>query len=226
MRQLVLEIPPLHQPSFDNFVIGKNHENILLLKNWTQRIGDPLVYLWGESGSGKSHLLTALKELLTQHQHNIEFIAATPETILKESQSPFLLIDDVQRLSSEGAVSLFNRFNERREEGLRLLVSGDAPPHQLSLLPDLSTRLSWGLVLRLHALSDENKVEALQKHAINLGFHLSNELAQYLLQRWQRDIRSLLQVLEELNRWSLSLHKPITMPLVRDALNNLKELSV
>ncbi|MBU6468075.1 MAG: DnaA regulatory inactivator Hda [Betaproteobacteria bacterium] len=226
MRQLVLEIPPLHQPSFDNFVIGKNSETIALLNHWIQGHGDPFIYLWGESGSGKSHLLQAIQALLVAHQQSSQYIVATPETQIEESQDTYLLIDDVQQLSRQGAVSLFNRFNERREQALYLLVSGDAPPHQLPLLPDLTTRLSWGLVLRLQPLSDDNKIDALQKHAQNLGFDLSSELAHYLLQRWHRDIRSLLQVLEELNRWSLSLHKPITMPLVRDALNNLKEPSV
>ncbi|KXW56379.1 DnaA regulatory inactivator Hda [Ferrovum sp. PN-J185] len=225
MRQLVLEIPPLHQPSLDNFVIGNNAETISLLFNWLSGEGEQIIYLWGEEGIGKSHLLMALHEKLQSTQQSVQFVKITEGTLFDECKDQFLLIDDVHKLSRAGAISLFNRFNERREQQLSLLVSGDAPPHQLPLLPDLATRLSWGLVLRLHALSDEEKIKALQQHAHNLGFHLPQELAWYLLQRWQRDIRSLLQVLEELNRWSLSLHKPITMPLIRDALNNLREQS-
>jgi DnaA family protein len=225
MRQLVLEIPPLHQPSLNNFVTGNNTETLSLLHTWLKGHGEQIIYLWGEEGIGKSHLLMALHDQLQASQRSVQLIKATDSTIIDECTDQFLLVDDVHNLSREGAISLFNRFNERREQHLFLLVSGDAPPHQLSLLPDLATRLSWGLVLRLHALSDEEKIEALQQHAYNLGIHLSHELALYLLQRWHRDIRSLLQVLEELNRWSLSLHKPITMPLIRDALNNLREQS-
>ncbi len=219
MRQLILDITPGGPPRLEDFVTGRNAEVVQTLQQWVRGEGtERFVYLWGEPGAGKSHLLQALCPT--------RYVACAPDTRFLPDPDPLLLVDDVDRLSPEGAVSLFHRYNERRDEGGRLLVSGPCPPAQLALLPDLATRLGWGLVLRVHALDDPEKMAALQTRAAHMGVSLPQEAARYILTHWTRDTASLFALMQELNRWSLSAHRAIiTIPLIRDALASLQPRS-
>jgi DnaA family protein len=216
MRQLILDIAPGEPPRLEDFVVGRNAEVLDTLQQWVRgACPERFVYLWGEPGAGKSHLLQALCPG--------RYVACTPDTRFLPDPDPLLLVDDVARLSPEGAVTLFHRYNERRDEGARLLASGPCPPGQLSLLPDLATRLGWGLVLRVHALDDTEKMAALQARAAHMGVSLPQEAARYILTHWTRDTASLFALMQELNRWSLSAHRAIiTIPLIRDALASLQ----
>ncbi|MDE1941723.1 MAG: DnaA regulatory inactivator Hda [Betaproteobacteria bacterium] len=216
MRQLVLDITPGEPPRLEDFVTGRNAEVILALRQWAEgREGERFIYLWGSPGSGKTHLLRAL----ALHR----YVACTADTRFKPDPHPLLLVDDVDRLSPEGAESLFHRFNERRDEDARLLATGPCPPGQLALLPDLATRLGWGLVLRVHALEDHEKITALETRAAQMGVRLAPDASRYILTHWARDTGSLFSLMQELNRWSLSTHRPmITVPLVREALAALQ----
>ncbi len=215
MRQLVLDISPGAPKQLDQFVVGANAEVLHLLQQWlTQPHTEPFVYLWGEPGSGKSHLLQAL---VPHH-----YVCAHAALVLQPDPEPLLALDDVHCLSPAGATSLFHRFNERRESQHRLLTSGPCPPAQLPLAAEVRTRLGWGLVLRVHPLNDLQKQQALQSHAAQLGAHLPEESARYILTHWTRDMRSLFELIRELDRWSVSIHRPVlTIPLIRAALSAL-----
>ncbi len=216
MRQLILDIAPGGPPRLEDFVTGRNAEVVETLRQWVSgKSPERFVYLWGEPGAGKSHLLKALAPS--------RYVACQPDTRFASDPHALLLVDDVARLSPEGAVSLFHRYNERRDEGRRLLASGPCPPGQLSLLPDLATRLGWGLVLRVHSLDDQEKMAALQARAARMGVSLPQEAARYILTHWTRDTASLFALMQELNQWSLSTHRAsITIPLIRDALASLQ----
>jgi len=219
MRQLILDIALGETPRLEDFVTGRNAEVLETLQQWVRgESTERFIYLWGEPGAGKSHLLQALCPA--------HYVACTPDTRFEPDSAPLLLVDDVERLSAEGAVTLFHRYNERRDEGGRLLASGPCPPSQLSLLPDLATRLGWGLVLRVHSLDDPEKMAALQARAAHMGVSLPQEAARYILTHWTRDTSSLFALMQELNRWSLSAHRAIiTIPLIRDALASLQPRS-
>lgn len=216
MRQMVLDITPGAPPRLEDFVTGRNAEVIQALQQWVAgNDGERMVYLWGEPGAGKTHLLRSL----APERH----VACDARTRFEPDSHPLLLVDNVDQLSPEGAVSLFHRYNERREEGLRLLATGPCPPGQLALLPDLATRLGWGLVLRVHALGDTEKIAALEARAMQMGIRLAPDAGRYILTHWARDTGSLFSLMGELNRWSLSTHRPqITVPLVREALAALQ----
>jgi DnaA family protein len=234
MRQLVLDIQPAGPPTLDDFVVGRNAEVLAALRQWMNGVGERFIYLWGEPGAGKTHLLNAVDAVgathLPQglqgaesalHQQDV-LISCDAQTRFEPSDASALRADNVERLSPEGAVSLFNRYNERREGTGRLLVTGYCAPAQLPLLPDLATRLGWGLVLRVHALDDSEKVAALQSRAQHLGAHLPADAARYILTRWTRDTSSLFALMNELNTWSLSAQRAITIPLIRDALTSIQ----
>jgi len=208
MRQLVLEISPPPEPAFEGFVTGRNDELVAKLKDVAAgRVAETLVYVWGERGCGRSHLLGATLRAA-------------------QDRSRLTIADDVDVLDAEGQVALFNRINEIRESpaGVRgtLLAAGSAPPAQLALREDLKSRLAWGLVYQVRTLTDSEKAGYLRDAAARRGLAISEEVVAYLLTHVRRDLPSLVAILAHLDAYSLSRQRPLTLPLVRAALAELR----
>jgi len=225
MKQLLLDIAPPSPPTLDNFVPGRNLELLQTLNNILGgREQERFVYLWGGKGCGKSHLLQAVVETFTQnkldavyikcgftHNINAEFSAI--------SKFDCLAVDDVDHLNASAQIGLFNLYNHIRDEGHALmLVCGSASPIQLTLRKDLVTRLGWGLVYRVHELSDEEKIQAMKSHAASRGFDLPQDVCVYLLRHGQRDLPSLMATLDALDLYSLTDQRQITIPMLRKLL--------
>ena len=193
MKQLALGISPPPQPTLDNFVPGANAELLARLRELQAgTFRESVLYLWGEPGSGKSHLLGAC--------------------------SAQAAADDVETLDDVAQVELFNRINEARQSGGAVLAAGNAPPAQLPLREDLKSRLAWGLVYQIKPLSDEERTLYLRAEAARRGMQIPEEVISYLLTRMRRDLRSLTSVLDRIDQVSLELKRPITLPLVREAV--------
>jgi DnaA family protein len=217
MNQLLLDITPHWWPTFDNFVAGRNQELLSVLHHALAG-GDTerCVYLWGAAGSGKSHLLQAcVSAAQNSHQDAIYAQGCVPQ------RAEVVALDDVESLGDEAQIALFNLYNRIRDRGGMLLVSGRGPLSQLSLRPDLRTRLGWGLVYQLHGLSDDERAQALIRHAQHKGFALPSEVTQYLLRHGRRDLPSLLAVLDALDEHSLRLHRAPSVPLLKEVLQNI-----
>jgi DnaA family protein len=199
VQQLPLEISPPPEQSFDSFLAGANAEALARVRSLAEgTLAEAIVYLWGEPGSGRSHLLRAAAR-------------ANPSLVLA---------DDVQTLDPDAQQALFNAINAAREGRAAVLAAGDAPPAQLTLREDLRTRLAWGLVYQLKALTDAEKAQHLRAEAGRRGLELSDEVVGYLLTRLPRDLYSLKAVLDRLDRHSLVRQRPLTLPLVREALQS------
>ena len=163
MRQLVLDLLPENPPSLDNFVPGANAQALTAVSAWKKaRHHEPFLFLWGESGAGKTHLLRACSS------HYVDASAAPDlpglDAVTGEASDHFA-VDNVDALDATGQITLFNLFNRLRAAGGRLLAAASQPPLQLALREDLRTRLGSGLIFRLHALSDEEKISALAAQA-------------------------------------------------------------
>ena len=198
MRQLPLPISAAAQPSLDNYVAGANAEALERVRELAAgRLREAILYLWGEPGSGRTHLLRAAA-------------AANPAIVTA---------DDVETLDPERQQALFNAINAAREGGPGVLAAGGVPPARLALREDLRTRLGWGLVYQLKPLSDPEKASHLRAQAAHRGLELSDEVVWYLLNHLPRDLASLHAVLDRLDRHSLARQRPVTLPLVRDALS-------
>lgn len=216
MDQLLLDITPDWQPSFDNFVVGSNCELLSALHHaLSGGSSERCIYLWGAAGSGKSHLLQAC-------------VSAAPHANYARASVPQLAdavaVDDVDLLDDAAQIELFNLYNQMREQGGMLLMSGEQSPLHLDLRADLRTRLGWGLVYQVHGLSDEDKGEALAQHAKARGFTLAPEIAQYLLRHGRRDLPSLLAALDALDEHSRRLHRAPSVPLLKEVINNQRNL--
>jgi DnaA-homolog protein len=218
MRQLVLDINPGVTPTLDNFVIGRNAEVVDTLRAFVA--GEPaerFVYLWGEHGAGKSHLLRAIasnftwgKAVYRLCEEGMGFGAAP--------DGDLFLVDNVQRLTDSGQISLFNVYNDLREGRGMLIVTGDTPPAELKVRDDLKTRLAWGLAYQLHVLNEHETAAALKRHAHGRGMFLSDEVVNYLFSHWKRDLPSLLMALDKLDEFSLEAKRPVSIPLLKQAL--------
>ena len=221
MKQLALDFASPALPTLENFVAGRNGELLANLKRLVARQApERFFYIWGRPGSGRSHLLKATVAGLQGAGAAAVFIACTAGTRLDEKldRMEFIALDDVDRLDGEGQIAAFDRYNGLRERNGALLAGGSAPPVQLKLREDLVTRLAWGLVYQVHALTDTEKAQALADYAAGRGFHLLPDVSEYLLKRASRDLPSLVATLDALDRYSLETKRPITVPLARELL--------
>ena len=229
MKQLALDFVVTPSPTFANFVAGRNTE---LLQHLTRlAAGDTrerFIYIWGLAGSGRTHLLKSAVAAAQSAGASAAYIAASGATRFAADMvlMDCVAVDDVDQLDARAQIELFNIYNGLREQNATLLVSGNAPPVQLKLREDVVTRLGWGLVYQVHALSDEEKTQALMIHAEGRGFRLSGEVCNYLLHHVRRDLPSLLAMLDVLDRHSLETRRQITIPLVRDLLQAAQPPSV
>jgi DnaA family protein len=220
MSQLLLDISPDKQPTLDNFVVGRNQELLSALRNALSGGGsERSFYVWGESGSGKSHLLQACVRAAKDMQKNAVFAQGKVPPRSLDMGVAVVAVDDVEQLDDAAQVELFNLYNQMREGGGMLLVSSKESALHIKLRDDLRTRLGWGLVYQVHALSDEEKALALSQHAQSKGFVLSPEVTQYLLRHGRRDLPSLIAVLDALDEHSLSLHRAPSVPLLKEVMH-------
>jgi DnaA family protein len=197
MRQLALRISPPPQPSLDNFVPGANAELLLRLREFQEsRFKETILYLWGDTGSGKSHLLRA---------------CAGPN-----------VVDDVEKLDEASQIALFNTINDARQSGGKVLAAGNAPPPLLPLREDLKSRLAWGLVYHVKPLTDDERATYLRAEAGRRGMRVPDEVIGYLLTHVRRDLPTLVAILDEVDRASLEKKHPITLPLVKTALKEME----
>jgi DnaA-homolog protein len=218
--QLTLPLMPPPEPGLGNFVPGRNEELLALLRRLPTAVAEErIVFLWGEVGCGKTHLLQAVcREPWPWPATYVQggfvadpFLLVLPATVA---------IDDVERLNPEAQLALFNLVNRIREEGGVLLACGAAPPAHLGVPLELASRLASGLVFRVQGLSDEEKALALREAARARGFVLPEEVGHYLLRHYPRDMPRLVQLLGQLDEASLALGRPITVPLVRALLRD------
>jgi len=202
MQQLLLELAPPPPPTLENFSPGRNSAAVKALRE-ALADGERFVFLWGPGGSGKTHLLRAFSEAAA---------AARLEAAA---------VDDVARLGEAEQIALFDLCNRLRASKGALAASGAAPPARLALRADLRSRLASGIVLQLHPLSDTDKAAALHGHAVGRGIALEAELIRYLLTHFDRDMGTQIAVLDALDRYSLQRKRPITLPLLKEALGSL-----
>jgi DnaA family protein len=220
VKQLAFDFSVATAPTLDNFVVGCNAEVVDTLRDAACGNRERFIYLWGAAGSGRTHLLRAAVFALQRAGVAAAYHACTPDMALPRDliELRAVAIDDVERSSEDGQIALFNLYNTLRENGGTLIAAGRVAPMQLGLRPDLVSRLAWGLVYEVHALTDAEKARALADRAATRGFTLQPDVARYLLTHARRDMPALLATLDALDRYSLEAKRPVTVPLLRELL--------
>jgi len=222
--QIPLGLQPGSLFHFNTFVEGKNALAVGLLKQCATGEGEQQIYLWGKSGNGKSHLLQAACQYAANHQRTVCYFTAqqifgqSPEIFDNLEQLQLICLDELEQwlVDTHWQEALFDLINRVREQGNRLIMASLYSPEAGNIgLSDLRSRLGWGPVFQLHSLSDTQKVYAMQIRAKQSGLVLSDSVAQYLLQRYPRNLADQFQRLDILDREAMSGHRPLTIPLIK-----------
>jgi DnaA family protein len=226
MKQIALDIGVSVGASLANFHPGHNAAALAHLELWMAgRTRSPVpTFLWGHNGSGKTHLLQAVAHHIEQQGALVGWMDKS--TVQPDEFNPaweVLLLDDVQTFSAVQQHMAFNWFVNAATPGSArqpwVLAAGCVPPQDLPLREDLRTRLGWGHVFHLQLLDDDQRRDVLLKHSQALGMHLGNDLLDYLLSRFSRDLGHLIDLLEQLDNYALQTQRPLTIPLLRAMLD-------
>jgi DnaA family protein len=223
MKQLALDIGLARPPSLGSFLAGPNEAAWRHLQLWA---GSPTrspvpTYLWGASGSGKTHLLKAVAETLREQGASAGWldptIAEPPEF---DERWAVVLLDDTHLYNPVQQHAAFAWFVQAQTLQRGVLGAGLLPPADLKLREDLRTRLGWGHVFKLHVLSEPERRAVLRQAADGRGVFLSDEVMDFILTRFSRDLGSLMQLLEHLDAYALQTQRAITIPLIKSMLEN------
>ena len=224
LRQLTLDLGTPPPSTFDNFFAGANAELVTRLRELDNALAagpvpDHTFYIWGEAGSGRTHLLQALVHEAPPGHARFAGPQSSLAAFTFDPRVALYAIDDCDGLSAAQQIAVFNLFNEvRAHPASALVATGNVAPLGLSVREDLRTRLGWGLVFQLTPLSDESKASALKHAARERGIALADDVPAYLLTHFRRDMPSLMTLLDELDRFSLEQKRAVTLPLLRTML--------
>lgn len=217
MKQLVLDLRPDAPPRFDNFIADGNDELLLALHRTVR--GDGHLYVWGEPGCGRTHLLRAGVAAAAEANRPASYLAACDVgATLPVASALLVAIDDVEALTAPAQIALFNAFNRARESHQTLLLSGSRPPRALAMREDLRTRIGQCLIYEVHPLGDEARTAILAALAERRGLRLGDEVIQFLLRHGRRDVPSLAAAVAALDCASLERKRPATLPLLRELM--------
>ncbi|EGV36155.1 DnaA regulatory inactivator Hda [Neisseria weaveri] len=216
MNQLIFDFAVQEYPGFDKFLGTSNAELLHVL----QHQHGQFIYVWGQEGSGKSHLLQAWVAQALQNGHKAAYVDVEKSPLTDAAfEAEYLAVDQVDKLNSEEQALLFAVFNQRRNSGRGfLLFSADVPPQQLVLREDLRTRMAYCLVYDVKPLNEQEKIDALVSMAEARQLTVDPEIFEYLLHHWRRDMDSLMQMLDTLDNYAVMMGKRITLQLLRQLL--------
>jgi DnaA-homolog protein len=211
VRQIPLAIGPAPVATFDSFTLGANAAAVEHLRAFAGS-----AYLWGCSGAGKTHLLGAV----AQAAHGLGarvgwFDAASEPPWTFDAIWAALVFDDCERFDDAQQHAAFALHVEAQAHAMPVIAAGSVPPIDLPLRDDLRTRLAWGTVFAIQPLAEADARAALRREADRRGIFLSDEVMDYLLTRFSRDLKHLMALLDRLDEFALAEHRAVTVPLLR-----------
>lgn len=229
-EQLALNVNLKEGLRFESFFVKEgsaNSELVAILKSYIDSPEIEQNILWGESLSGKTHLLQACCAKQAENNQSVSYI---PLKVLSQyghevlkglTNSSLVVVDDIDSVLGDRVweTALFNLINQTRDNSQRLLLSSTNNPRKLDCeLPDLASRLIWGGSYQVHILSDDDKSKALKARAEQRGFELNDRVVDYLFRHYPRDIGSLIDILDKLDTESLRLKTKITVPFLKQVI--------
>lgn len=224
--QTTLDLCLNDETQFDNFLSDNNLELVNLLKNLKHTLDFQAIYLWGNSGAGKTHLLNAC---CYQHENSEKIVyldlSASIEPIILENLDIMTLIciDNLDCVINNMAweEALFHLFNRIQRNKNKIIIAASASPHNLNfVLPDLKSRMLSATIYQVHELNDQQKLQALQLRAKFLGLELSANVGLFLLTHCERDMHALFNSLRMLDKASLVAKRKLTIPFVKEMLHD------
>ena len=227
MKQIALDIGLATGPTLTSFFAGPNEAALRHLELW---VGDKTTgltrspvptYLWGTEGSGKTHLLKAVQVALREQGATVGWLDATVQEPPEfDERWAAVLLDEVHLYTAVQQHAAFNWFVNAQTHQRWVLGAGALPPADLKLRDDLRTRLGWGHVFQLHVLSEPERRAVLRQAADARGVFLSDEVMDFMLTRFSRDLGSLMELLDLIDGYALQTKRGITIPLIKSMMEN------
>lgn len=225
-RQLHLPIELLREPTLTEYLPGPNAEALAAVRTMAEGAGEPFVFLFGQSGTGKTHLLQAACLAATERDRKASFVplgisGIEPSLLESLELRDLVAVDDIQAIAGHAGWerALFDLFNRIREQRRQLLVAAVMPPESLPFeLADLGSRLQWGPRYQLHPLTEADSQRLLVEAARHRGMRLSLDQARYILNNHPRDPASLVALVTRIDSLSLREQRQPTIPLIKRAM--------
>jgi DnaA family protein len=218
MQQLTLDVRPQVPVTLENFVAGDNEALLATLRQQISAHDGSWLYIWGEAGSGRSHLLQAAVAGAREAGRPATYLSAAEGTGLEMAPDLLIALDDLDQLDNDAQALLFRALIQARDARGTLILAGNAPPRQLALREDVRTRIGQAMIFEIQPLDDDAKGALLIQHAMARGITLDADIVEYLLRHGRRDARWLMAVLDALDDASLTQSRPVTFPLLREVL--------
>ena len=227
MKQIALDIGLATGPTLSSFCTGPNEAVVKHLGLWvgaqssTATRSPVPTYLWGTSGSGKTHLLKAAREALREQGAIVGWLdASVHEPPAFNEAWAAVLLDDVHLYTAVQQHAAFNWFVNAQTQARWVLAAGSLPPADLKLRDDLRSRLGWGHVFGLQVLSEPGRRAVLRQAADARGVFLGDEVMDFMLTRFSRDLGSLMALLDLMDGYALQTKRAITIPLIKSMMEN------
>ncbi|MCX7097450.1 MAG: DnaA regulatory inactivator Hda [Methylococcales bacterium] len=226
-KQLPLQFEFRANQTFDDFFPGSNVEIIKHLETSIAGNGERQIFIWGDPGLGKSHLLQACCQRAQSLKLESFYFALSPmelpdpELLSGLDKFDVVCFDNIEHIAGDRPweIAFFNFFNQHRDQGHTLILSAACAPKKIAIqLPDLKTRFNWGLSLKIQPLSDTDRITALIFKAGQMGFEISPQAGRFLLSHYDRDLSSLWSLLTKLDKASLAAKRKLTIPFLKQIL--------
>ncbi len=230
--------------SFDNFVIGGSnrfsHAAAVAVAEAPAKAYNPL-FIYGESGLGKTHLLHAIGHYaeslypgirvryVSSEEFTNDFINSIANNRASVFQSRYreidiLLIDDIQFLQGKDSTqeAFFHTFNTLHDHNKQVVITSDLPPKHLTGFEDrMRSRFEWGLITDVQAPDLETRIAILRKKAQSEKLQVSNEILEYMASKVSSNIRELEGTLIRVTAFASLNRTEVDMPLVQTVLKDL-----
>lgn len=220
LQQIPLPVKLKTDTTFQNFIVGKNNTAVAYLQNPSEQF----IFLWGQTGVGKTHLLQACCHAaeLSFYLPGREYENYSPQMLQNLEALKIICIDDLQLFAGNKAweEAIFHLYNRCLTTGTRMVFSAAIPAQEIPLqLKDLQSRLIAAVASFIEDLSDLEKIQALQNYSAAREMELPNEVAQFLVTRCDRSLKNLIDLLDKLDQASLSAQRKLTVPFVKIVLD-------
>ncbi len=234
-------LPEMAGYTFDRFIVGSSnkfaHAAALAVAEKPGAAYNPL-FIYGNSGLGKTHLLLAIGQYIREHhpEKKIEYIKGDDFTnqmvkSLKEGKAEefrtryrnvdLLLVDDIQFIAGKTATQneFFHTFNNIYEAGHQIVITSDRPPMEMALLDDrLRTRFEGGLMADIQPPDLETRMAIIRNKAGLLGMHLTDDIVAYIAQKITANVRQIEGVINRLTAFRDLTGNEVSREMVDEAI--------
>jgi len=228
LPQIPFEFGNFQKIDFTSFIEGENQDLLDFLNTMTKKKKNDCLYIWGSQGTGKTHLLQAACKQADDMNSQVTYIPLKQyeefdsEIFNGLGKLDLICVDDLEFISGnlEWQQRLTLLYNEIRDNNNSIIISSTSSPKNIKIeLDDLKSRLVWGQVYKINPPNDELKIEILKRKASERSFELSKSVAEFLIHRTDRDLNSLIKILDVIDHSSLAAKRKVTIPFVKKLID-------